>query len=166
MKYYIDYKKNTSEILGFLTDLNKTQAMGILQEVSKEVFDTQMNKTNNNKIIIDGENISFDKVDWRTPEEIEETRIIAINNKVEEIIIKPYPIYKQLNIRGQLLPYSIDDLEIMNMFIDTTRYIGKDAKSNGTKVEDINWAGLDEYSTSDEITESDLLSIRKLVKAI
>lgn len=101
-----------------------------------------------------------------TPEEIEQDRIIAINNKVEEIIIKPYPIYKQLNIRGQLLPYSIDDLEIMNMFIDTTRYIGKDAKSNGTKVEDINWAGLDEYLSSDEITKANLLSIRQLVKAV
>lgn len=101
-----------------------------------------------------------------TLEEIEEARIISINNKVEEIITKPYPFYKQLNIRGQLLPYTIDDLENMNMFIDTTRYIGKDAKSNGTKVEDINWAGLDEYSTSDEITQAELLSIRKLVKAI
>lgn len=102
----------------------------------------------------------------KTPEEIENERISEINSMTEKIITKPYPIYKQLNIRGQLSPYIMDDLEIMNMFIDTARFIGKDAKSNGTKPEDINWAGLDEYSSSDEITESDLLSIRKLVKAI
>lgn len=157
MKYIINYTKQ-GKILGFVkgdTDLNI--------EVSNAIwFEAQ----SFNKIIIDGKNITFEKVDWRTPEEIEEDRIIAINNKVEEIITKPYPIYKQLNIRGQLLPCIIDDLENMNMFIDTTRYVGKDAKSNGTKVEDINWAGLDEYSTSDKITQTDLLSIRKLVKAI
>lgn len=102
----------------------------------------------------------------RTPEKIEQTRIVDINNKVEQIITKPYPIYKQLNIRGQLLPYTMDDLENMNMFIDTARYIGKDAKSNGTKVEDINWAGLDEYLSSDEITKANLLSIRQLVKVV
>lgn len=157
MKYIINYNEQ-GKILGFAkgdTDLNI--------EVSNAIwFEAQQY----NKIIIDGKNISFDKVDWRTLDEIEQERIIAINNKVEEIITKPYPIYKQLNIRGQLSPYTIDDLEIMNMFIDTARYIGKDAKSNGTKVEDINWAGLDEYSTSDEITELNLLSIRKIVKAI
>lgn len=157
MKYIINYTIE-GKILGFAkgdTDLNI--------EVSNAIwFEAQ----SFNKIIIDGKNISFDKVDWRTEEEIDDIRIIAINNKVEEIITKPYPIYKQLNIRGQLSPYTIDDLEIMNMFIDTARYIGKDAKSNGTKVEDINWAGLDEYSISDEIAQSDLLSIRKLVKAI
>lgn len=159
-EWCINYDEQ-GKILGF-----SKGSIGNNIKVSNQVWvDTMDNGYN--KIIIDKDkNITFEKVDWRTPEEIEETRIIAINNKVEEIIIKPYPIYKQLNIRGQLLPYSIDDLEIMNMFIDTTRYIGKDAKSNGTKAEDINWAGLDEYSTSDEITESDLLSIRKLVKAI
>lgn len=143
MKYYIDKNK---EIFGFEADgsqdflITKDMRLITIEEIE------EMRKL--------------------TLEEIEQCRIITINNKVEEIITKPYPIYKQLNIRGQLLPYTMDDLENMNMFIDTARYIGKDAKSNGTKVEDINWAGLDEYSSSDEITESDLLSIRKLVKAI
>lgn len=157
MKYIINYDKQ-GKILGFAkgdTDLNI--------EVSNAIWFENLGM---NKIIINGESIGFDKVDWKTPEEIEQDRIISINNKVEEIITKPYPIYKQLNIRGQLLPYTTDDLENMNMFIDTARYIGKDAKSNGTKAEDVNWAGLDEYLISDEITQSDLLSIRKLVKAI
>lgn len=160
MKYIINYTKE-GRILGFY---NEKQPSNTNVEVDNQTWFNNMGMT---KIIFDeNKNISFEKVDWKTPEEIEQCRIIAINGKVEEIIIKSYPIYKQLNIRGQLLPYTMDDLEIMNMFIDTARYIGKDAKSNGTKVEDINWAGLDEYLSSDEITKANLLSIRQLVKAV
>ena len=63
MKYIINYT-NEGKILGFTkgdTDLNI--------EVSNAIwFESQ----SFNKIIIDGENISFDKVDWRTIEEIEQ----------------------------------------------------------------------------------------------
>ena len=62
MKYIINYNEQ-GKILGFakgVTDLNK--------EVSNAIwFEAQ----SFNKIIIDGKNISFDKVDWRTVEEIE-----------------------------------------------------------------------------------------------
>ena len=62
MKYIINHT-NEGKILGFVksdTHLNK--------EVSNAIwFEAQ----SFNKIIIDGENISFDKVDWRTVEEIE-----------------------------------------------------------------------------------------------
>ena len=62
MKYIINYT-NEGKILGFAkgnTDINI--------EVSNAIwFEAQ----SYNKIIIDGENISFDKVDWRTVEEIE-----------------------------------------------------------------------------------------------
>ena len=63
MKYIINYN-NQGKILGFTkgdTDLNI--------EVSNAIwFEAQ----SFNKIIINGKNISFEKVDWRTPEEIEQ----------------------------------------------------------------------------------------------
>ena len=63
MKYIINYNEQ-GKILGFAkgdTDLNI--------EVSNAIwFEAQ----SYNKIIIDGKNISFDKVDWRTAEEIAE----------------------------------------------------------------------------------------------
>ena len=63
MKYVINYTEQ-GKILGFARgdkDLNI--------EVSNATwFEAQ----SYNKIIIDGKNISFDKVDWRTPEEIDE----------------------------------------------------------------------------------------------
>ena len=63
MKYHINYTEQ-GKILGFAkgdSDLNI--------EVSNAVwFEAQ----SYNKIIIDGDSISFDKVDWRTPEEIEQ----------------------------------------------------------------------------------------------
>ena len=65
MKYTINYT-NEGKISGFAkgeTDLNI--------EVSNSVWFEAING-GYNKIIIDGSNISFDKVDWRTPEEIAE----------------------------------------------------------------------------------------------
>ena len=70
MKYIINYR-NEGEILGFAksdTDLNI--------EVSNAIwFEAQ----SFNKIIIDGENISFDKVDWRTAQEIEAEQLAQSN---------------------------------------------------------------------------------------
>ena len=66
MNYCINYNEQ-GKILGFVkgdTDLNI--------EVSNAVwFEAQ----SYNKIIIDGENISFDKVDWKTSEEIQEQEL-------------------------------------------------------------------------------------------
>lgn len=63
MEYVINYTEQ-GKILGFTkgdTDLNI--------EVSNAIwFEAQ----GYNKIILDGENISFDKVDWRTEEEIQQ----------------------------------------------------------------------------------------------
>lgn len=63
MKYYINYTEQ-GKILGFAkgdTDLN-------IEVSNSKWFEGQ----SFNKIIIDGDSISFDKVDWRTPEEIEQ----------------------------------------------------------------------------------------------
>ena len=134
MKYYINYTQD-GKILGFTkgaTDLNI--------EVSNPVW---FKNQGMNKIIIDGENISFDKVDWRTPEEIEIERINNINARASNIIISKYPLYKQNNITLLLTPYTEIDLEEMKMYIETVRGIVKDAKNNNTPFEDINWGGLD-----------------------
>ena len=63
MKYIINYTEQ-GKILGFAKG---STALNI--EVSNAIwFEAQ----SFNKIIIDGDNISFDKVDWRTTEEIEQ----------------------------------------------------------------------------------------------
>jgi len=72
MKYIINYNEQ-GKVLGFAkgdTDLNI--------EVSNAIwFEAQ----GYNKIIINGENVSFDKVDWRTQEEIANQEL---QNKINE----------------------------------------------------------------------------------
>ena len=130
MKYIINYTEQ-GKIIGFAkgdTDLNI--------EVSNAVwFEAQ----SFNKIIIDGENISFDKVDWRTPEEIDNIRIQQIESKCNQSIESVYPIYKQINITNLLTPYTEDDRDAMKAFIDSKRAICHKAIADGTNVEDIHW---------------------------
>jgi len=73
----------------------------------------------------------------------ESFRISLINLKSSEIIENKYPIYRQINITNLLTPYTALDKDEMCMFIDTVRGIARDAKTNGTLYNDINWAGLD-----------------------
>ena len=130
MKYIINYT-NEGKILGFAkgdTDLNI--------EVSNAIwFEAQ----SFNKIIIDGKNISFDKVDWRTPEEIDIIRIQEIEAKCNQAIVAIYPIYKQINITNLLTPYTEEDREAMKAFIDNNRAICHKAIVDGTSVVGINW---------------------------
>ena len=70
MKYIINHNKQ-GKILGFAkgdTDLNI--------EVSNAIW---FQAQSYNKIIIDGDKISFDKVDWRTAEEIEAEKLAQLN---------------------------------------------------------------------------------------
>ena len=70
MKYTINYNKQ-GKILGFAKG-----DTGLNIEVSNAIwFEAQ----SFNKIIIDGENVSFDKVDWRTPEEVEAEKLAQLN---------------------------------------------------------------------------------------
>ncbi len=72
MKYIINYT-NDGKILGFTKG-----DTGLNIEVSNAIwFEAQ----SYNKIILDGDNISFDKVDWRT---IEEIRKEEINTQTQE----------------------------------------------------------------------------------
>ena len=131
MKYIINYT-NEGKILGFAkgdTDLNI--------EVSNAIwFEAQ----SFNKIIIDGENISFEKVDWRTPEEIDDIRIQQIETKCNQAIESVYPIYKQINITNLLTPYTDEDREDMKAFIDSKRAICHKAIDDGTKAEDVDFS--------------------------
>lgn len=65
MKYFINYTEQ-GKIIGFYNEERNTYSN---VEVDNQTWFTNMGM---NKIIIDGENISFDKVDWRTEEEIEQ----------------------------------------------------------------------------------------------
>ena len=133
MKYIINYTEQ-GKILGFTkgdTDLNI--------EVSNAIwFEAQ----SFNKIIIDGENISFEKVDWRTPEEIDNIRVQQIEAKCNQSIESIYPIYKQINITNLLTPYTEQDRDIMKAFINSKRAICHKAIADVTNVEDINWGKL------------------------
>ena len=79
MKYIINYTEQ-GKILGFVqgkTDLNI--------EVSNAVwFEAQ----SFNKIIIDGKNISFEKVDWRTAEEIVKEELQTKINEAKQYLDK------------------------------------------------------------------------------
>ena len=83
--------------------------------------------------------------DMHSEEELEYIRISGINAKTEMMITAKYPIYKQLNIRAKLIKNDLDDdytdfdIEEMDVFINTVRSIAKQAKANGTAVEDIDW---------------------------
>lgn len=79
----------------------------------------------------------------RSEEEVEQERINLINAKCGEIIYSKYTREKQFNISQFYIPYTIQDKEEMDMFIETARQIAKDAKTNGTLYENINWGGLD-----------------------
>ena len=133
MKYIINYTKE-GKILGFAkgdTDLNIELSNAIWFEAQSF-----------NKIIIDGENISFEKVDWRTPEEIDNIRVQQIEAKCNQVIEAAYPIYKQINITNLLTPYTEQDRDIMKAFINSKRAICHKAIADVTNVEDINWGKL------------------------
>ena len=99
MNYIINYT-NEGKILGFTkgdTDLNI--------EVSNAIwFEAQ----SFNKIIIDGKNISFEKVDWRTAEEI---RTAELNTQIVEA--KQYLVDTDHKFYGDYEPKVGEDLELV-----------------------------------------------------
>ena len=79
MKYIINYTEQ-GQILGFTkgdTDLNI--------EVSNAKW---VEGQSYNKIIVDGDNISFDKVDWRTPEEIQEQEQAQFRAERNQLLVE------------------------------------------------------------------------------
>lgn len=134
MQYYIDYEQTTGRILGFITNLSRKQGKTI--EVDFFKFNEAMAF---NKIILDGKNIIFEKVDWRTAEEINDIRIKEIESKCNQVIESVYPIYKQINITNLLTPYTEEDRDVMKAFIDSKRAICHKAIADGTKAEDVEY---------------------------
>ena len=81
MKYIINYTEE-GKILGFY---NEGQPTPLSIEVTNAVwFEAQ----SFNKIIIDGKNISFEKVDWRTPEEIEQESQTQFRTERDKLLIE------------------------------------------------------------------------------
>ena len=131
MKHIINYNEQ-GKILGFAqgdTDLNIELSNAIWFEAQSY-----------NKIIIDGDKITFEKVDWRTAEEIDDIRIQQIEAKCNQSIETVYPIYKQINITNLLTPYTEEDRDVMKAFIDSKRAICHKAIADGTKPEDVDFS--------------------------
>lgn len=137
MKYHINYTEQ-GKILGFTkndTDLNI--------EVSNSKW---VEGQSYNKIIIDGDNITFDKVDWRTPEEIDESRVQNINSYTQSIITKKYPLEKQSS--ANLGIYGDEYKNEMISFISNCITLSNEAIEDGTSFEDYK-TSLEENNTND-----------------
>lgn len=79
MKYTINYNTD-GKILGFVQgkeDLNIEVDNATYVEAQKF-----------NKIIVDGKNIAFEKVDWRTPEEIQEQEQAQFRAERNQLLIE------------------------------------------------------------------------------
>lgn len=131
MKYYIDYEKETGKILGLLTSSAINQKQGELLEVDFFKYNEAMAF---NKIIIDGKNITFEKVDWRTPEEKEELRVQNINSCTQSFIYLKYPQPKQSS--ANLGVYDEAYRNEMVAFIKRVVDLSNEAIANNTSFED------------------------------
>lgn len=137
MKYYIDYDKLNGKILGFIIDETKKQ--GEVIEVSKDQWESAMTF---NKIIFDGKNITFEKVDWRTPKELEESRVQNINSYTQSFIYSKYPQPKQSS--ANLGVYDEAYKNEMISFISNCINLSNESIENNTSFEDYK-AMLNEY---------------------
>lgn len=131
MKYIINYTKD-GKILGFTkgdTDLNI--------EVSNTIwFEAQ----SYNKIIIDGKNISFDKVDWRTSEEIQQGLYnqwkAERQSKVDNIEVELNSVIYQGDETSQTrLSRAVSVMEDT----DTTMWVAKDNSVNELSKADLKY---------------------------
>lgn len=84
MKYIINYNEQ-GKILGFTQGKD-----GLNIEVSNATY---IEAQKYNKIIVDGDNITFDKVDWRTLEEIDEAHNADI---LSQISAKEYELIRPM----------------------------------------------------------------------
>lgn len=133
-KFYRETKEKKTVLELDLIDIQNGRAEGLIALTDKEMEDF-LNPP-------------------KTVEELEEIRINTINQKVNEIIEAKYPFqYAQVNIPAKGIKndtgehYDDRDIEEMYMFINTALLIGKQAKANGTKPEDIDWMELDRKMT-------------------
>lgn len=118
MKYIINYTEE-GKILGFTKSDNDLNI-----EVSNSKW---VEAQNYNKITIDGENISFDKVDWRTPEQIKYAEYqnwkTERQNKVDNLEITHNDIIYQGDETSQTRMSRA--ISVMND-TETTEWVAKD----------------------------------------
>lgn len=131
MNYTINYTKE-GKILGFAksdTDLNI--------EVSNSIwFEAQ----SFNKIIIDRENITFEKVDWRTDKEIAEDQKILKKSQYLQFCnetIAPYQLSESvtIDIRSQNLTVLIEKMNGWSESISSIEWLESGNWINLTKVQ-------------------------------
>lgn len=132
MAYYIDYEVATGRILGYLTSTSLKVKKGEVVEVeTKEKWEESMSF---NKISIDGTNIILDKVEWKTPKEIEYLRIENINSYTQSYIYSKYPQSKQSS--ANLGVYNEAYKNEMVAFIRRIIDLSNEAIENNTIFED------------------------------
>ena len=108
MKYIINYTKE-GKILGFAkcdTDLNI--------EVSNAKW---VEGQGYNKIIIDGDNISFEKVDWRTVEEIRKEEVNTQTQEAKAYLADTGWIWEKYN-RNVLVLKDMTDEEFYTKYLE------------------------------------------------
>jgi hypothetical protein len=134
MSKYVHYDTDTQKILGWYDKKIHTLIPTPNIEVSEEVWQEALNINANCY-----ENGEFIVKDFRTDEEIEDTRVQQIKSKCNQAIEAVYPIYKQINITNLLTPYTEEDRDVMKAFIDSKRAICHKAIDDGTKAEDVDY---------------------------
>ena len=158
MKYFINYT-NEGEILGFAkgdTDLNI--------EVSNSKW---VEGQSYNKIIIDGKNISFDKVDWRTPEEIAEAELERKNAEITrqlETLTVTISTGKTFDANNQA---RIDLADAIRGAETTKELIDKGVLPADTVWDRTEWRMADNSMvevTLDELKEASLLAVQTYAK--
>ena len=131
---YANINEN-NKILGWYSDdihsEIPTPNIEVTDEVWQEALRINANCYENGKFIVKN---------FRTEEEINESRIQHIEYKCNQVIEAVYPIYKQINITNLLTPYTEQDRDTMKVFIDNKRAICHQAITNGTKVEDVDFS--------------------------
>lgn len=130
---YINYDKN-GKILGYYESHQENDFC------TKLTYEQYIESQRFNKIVIKEDKISFEKVDWRTEEEINIERINKIKQKAGEIIKSKYSIVWQLN-------HPRLDTTYINEYawLDNIRKISNEAELNGIALEDIDWNILDSF---------------------
>ncbi len=131
---YANIENGTNKLLGWYTKEIHSKIPTPNIEVTDEVWQEALNINANCY-----ENGKFIFKDFRTEEEINESRIQQIEVKCNQVIEDVYSIYKQINITNLLTPYTEQDREIMKTFIDNKRDICHKAIANGTKAEDVDF---------------------------
>ena len=134
---YAHLEKNTNKILGWYSDdihsNIPTPNTEVTEEVWQEALGINANCYEDGKFIVK---------DFRTPEEIEKSRVQNINSYTQSFITKKYPLEKQSS--ANLGIYGDEYKNEMISFISNCITLSNEAIENNTSFEDFK-AMLNEY---------------------